>query len=403
MLKTGLTPLEALEKFYGGEEFGCPEGDFIRNEKRRGLKLPKILQEFLHKYAYFDMNSGSDQLWAPDKIDFDKAKVDGELKDILIIGMLRENLVALLVDDCESENPTVYLDDLPEENGEEMTLVFHKSEFDLQELLKILFLGSPAAYNNSLVCNDHDEIIKSIEEYNSAGLSRLMTEAERPSRSLCWDEEKKELVALLLFPEREVLLKITPSYSPRELEGLLTRELYENVKGCNYEHALKIVLMLIAFLERNGGGLILGEKYMVAGRCSWALKRWDEADQWYKKAERVFAAEMKMTLESCQRFYEGLGNFCLAKEDIMRSQAANREAERICEFLGVGGPRVKGNRLLKQASTMLEIGRVKKAIEYYDQALKIFQEDPKDCKYEIVRCQQLRGEAKKQLKLAQER
>ncbi len=51
---------------------------------------------------------------------------------------------------------------------------------------------------------------------------------------------------------------------------------------------------------------------------------------------------------------------------------------------------------------MLEIGRVKKAIEYYDQALKIFQEDPKDCKYEIVRCQQLRGEAKKQLKLAQE-
>ena len=59
-----------------------------------------------------------------------------------------------------------------------------------------------------------------------------MTEAERPSRSLCWDEEK-ELVALLLFPEREVLLKIT-SYSPRELEGLLTRELYENVKGCNF-------------------------------------------------------------------------------------------------------------------------------------------------------------------------
>ncbi len=53
--------------------------------------------------------------------------------------------------------------------------------------------------------------------------------------------KKKELVALLLFPEREVLLKITPSYSPRELEGLLTRELYENVKGCNYEHALKIV------------------------------------------------------------------------------------------------------------------------------------------------------------------
>lgn len=401
MIEVGLTPLDALAKYYDGEELGVYEGDFIRNEKRRGLKLPKILKDFLQKYGYLDINRGADQLWLPDKIDFDKVKVDGELKDVLLIGSFRNNLVAILAEDCEKENPTLFLDDLPEENGEELTLVFHKSEFNLNEMMTILFLESPAVYNNSLVQNECEEILKNIESYKSAQLMKLFKEGERPSRNLCWDEKKKEFLALLLFPEREVMLKFRPSFSPRELEGILNRELYENTRGCDYNHALKIVQMLIVFLEEHGGGSMLGEKYMIAGRCAWALKKWREADEWYRKAERVFTAEMKTTLERCQSFYEGLGNFCLAKEDLMRSKVANREADRICEFLGNGGARNKGNRLLRQATVMLEIEKVEKAIEYYDQALEVFQEEPKECKYEIARCQQLRGEAKKKLKLAQ--
>lgn len=398
MIKVGLTPLEALAEYYGGEELGVYEGDFIRNEKRRGLKLPKLLKEFLQKYGYLDVNGGSDQLWLPDKIDFDKAKVDGKLKDILLVGSFRNNLVAILAEDCEKSNPTLLLDDLPEENGEELTLVFHKSEFDLNELIKILFLGSPAIYNNSLAQNEHEAILKTVESYRSDELLKVLQGGKCPRRSICWDEEKKEFLALLIFPDREVLLKFEPSFSPRELEGILNRELYENTRGCDYGHALKIVRMLIGFLEKHGGGLMLGEKYMVAGRCSWALKRWNEADDWYRKAERVFVAEMKTTLERCQSFYEGLGNFCLAKEDLMRSEMAKREEDRICEFLGSGGARNRGNRLLRQAAVMLEIEKIEKAIEYYDQALEVFQEEPKDCKYEIARCQQLRGEAKKKLK-----
>lgn len=401
MLKVGLTPLEVLAEYYGGEELGVWEGDFVRNEKRRGLKLPKILKEFLQKYGYLDVNSGTDQLWLPDKIDFDKAKVDGELKDVLLIGSFRNNLVAVLAEDCEKENPELYFDDLPEENDSEITLVFHKSELNLNELLAILILESPTIYNSSLACNNHDEIAQNIKEYGSEELSKLLAKGKRPSRNFCLDTEKKEFVALLLFPEKELLLKFGSSLSPRELNGILSRELYENTRGCNYEHALKIVKMLIGFLEKHGGGLILGEKYAIAGRCSWALKKWREADEWYRKAERVFATEMKMALERCQSFYEGLGNFCLAKEDLMRSKMANREADRICGFLGNGGARNRGNRLLRQAAVMLEIERVEKAIEYYDQALEVFQEEPKDCKYEIARCQQLRGEAKKKLKLAQ--
>lgn len=400
MLKVGLTPLEMLAKYYDGEELGVWEGDFIRNEKRRGLKLPKILQEFLHKYGYLDVNLGPDCFWIPDKVELDKAKVDGELKDVLLIGAFRNNLVAILAEDCSKENPQLYFDDLPEENGEEVTLVFHKSELVLKELLTILILESPAIYNNSLACYNHGEITKNIEEYSSEELSKLLAEGERPSRNFCFDEEKKEFVALLLFPEKEVLLKFGSSFSPRELEGILNRELYENTRGCDYKHVLKIVRKLIAFLEEHSGGLILGEKYAIAGRCAWALKQWNEADEWYRKAEKVFAAEMKMTLERCQNFYEGLGNFCLAKEDLMRGQVANYEVDRICNFLGNGGARNKGNRLLRQAAVMLEMEKVEKAIEYYDKALEVFQEEPKDCKYEIARCQQLRGEAKKKLKLA---
>lgn len=197
MLKVGLTPLEALAKFYDGEELGVWEGDFIRNEKRRGLELPPILKEFLSKYGYLDVNSGDDQLWVPDKIDFDTAKVDGETKEILIIGALRGNLVAILKEDCGQENPWLLLDDLPEENGEELTLVFHKSkEIDLREMLTILLLESPAAYNSSLACNNHEEILKAIQEYGgkaAAELSKLMEGGARPSRTLCWDDKKKSL------------------------------------------------------------------------------------------------------------------------------------------------------------------------------------------------------------------
>lgn len=399
MWKVGISPLDALAKYYDGEEWGAQDGDFIRNEKRRGLKLPAMLREFLHKYGYLDVNAGESQFWLPDKIDFDKAKVDGELKDILLIGGFRRNLMAILVEDCETENPPILLDDLPEEDGEEMTLVFHKSEFRLRDVMEIMLMESPAIYHNPLSSDDPAEIQAALETEGLKELARK-GKTEHAKRIICWNAEKKSFLVLILCPEREILVKFSPGFSPRELEGMLNRELYENTKGSDYKHALKLDLMLVAFLEKRSESTLLAEKYMLAGRCLWALKKWDEAEEWYKKAERVFARQMKETLAQCQSFYEGYGNFCLAKEDIFKSQLANREVDRIADFLGDGGPRNRGNRFLRQAATMLEIEKVEKAIEYYDKALAAFQETPKECKYEIARCQQLRGEARKKLKLA---
>lgn len=398
MLEVGLTALETLAKYYDGEELGVWEGDFIRNEKRRGVKLPGILREFLEKYGYTDVNLGKNQLWLPDKIDPDKAKVDGELKDILIIGSFHDNLVAILAEDYDKENPTIYFDDLPEENGEEIALVFHKSDLDFKEFLKILVLESPAIYNNSLVCDNPEDVKESLKEYESEELSKVLRETTRPGRFICWDTKKEEFLAVLMAPEQEILVRFAPGFSARELESILNKEFYENGESCDYEHALKIALKLIDFLEKRNSGIFLAEKYMQAGRCYWALKRWREAEEFYQKAEQIFAREMRTTTQKCQSFYENLGNFYLAKEDIFKSQAAYREVDRICDFLGVGGTRQKGNRLLQQAAVMIESNKLEKAIELYNQALEIFQEEPKECKYEIARCQQLRGEAKKKLK-----
>lgn len=395
MLEVDMSALEMLAKYYDDEELGVWEGDFIRNEKRRGIKLPQLLQNFLGKYGHFDINMGNNQLWLPDKIDPDRAKVDGELQEILLVGSFHNNLVAVLAEDFDKEDPVVYFDDLPEENGEGVTLVFHKSELSLSEFLKIFVLESPVIYNNSLICDEQNEVRESIKEYRSSKLEDLIKRAPRPGRLMCWDEDKKEFLAVILAPEREVLVKFAPGFSPRELESLFNREFFENSQNCNYEHALKIIVKLINFLEKQTSGSFLAEKYAQAGRCCWALKKWRQAEEYYDKAKQMFNYEIQSILEKGQKFYDGLGSFCLAKEDIFKSQAAYREADRICDFLGTGSVRQRGNRFLQQAAVMLESEKPEKAIEYYDQALELFQKEPKECKYEIARCQQLRGEAKK--------
>lgn len=39
-LQVDIDPLKAMELFYRGEELGVWEGEFIKNEKKRGLVYP---------------------------------------------------------------------------------------------------------------------------------------------------------------------------------------------------------------------------------------------------------------------------------------------------------------------------------------------------------------------------
>lgn len=170
--KIDIDPLEALEIFYKGEKLGAWEGDFIKNEKKRGLKLPKLLKDFLANYGLLSVNSGMNQLWLPDKIDPDTAKVDGEMCNVLIIGKFRNNLVAIRTDKCSQDNPTLLLDDLPEENNDEITLVFHEADLDLREYLLIMLIESPSVYNNAQVY-DGEDAQKVLDELGDKSKLRL--------------------------------------------------------------------------------------------------------------------------------------------------------------------------------------------------------------------------------------
>ena len=399
--KIDIDPLEALEIFYKGEKLGAWEGDFIKNEKKRGLKLPKLLKDFLANYGLLSVNSGMNQLWLPDKIDPDTAKVDGEMCNVLIIGKFRNNLVAIRADKCSQDNPTLLLDDLPEENNDEITLVFHEADLYLREYLLIMLIESPSVYNNAQVYDGEDaqKVLDELSDKSKLRLKKLIHDSKRPGRYVCWDESERYFVAVISMDEHTVLLKFEPSLTIQELENIFTREFYENADNCDYEHALNILRLLIDYWIRiDKASAILADKYKLAGRCCWALKCWGEAEYYYNQAEQFYRDVLIEAVEKSAAFYEGLSNFYLDREDIYKSEAACREVDRLCEFSGNNGPRRKGERIMRQGMIMAEATRYEKAIELYDQALAEYQKDPKNCKYDIARCQQLRGEAKKLLK-----
>lgn len=405
-MKTEVDALEALKAFYKGATLGVWEGDLIRNEKKRGIFLPTLLQEFLEKYGLLNVNRGINQLWLPDKIDEDTAKVGDELREILIVGKFRENLVAILKDDVEQENPILLLDDLPEENGDEVTLVFHKSEMRLMEFLMIMLVESPSVYDNARVFGGDkiQEALEELDEKSRAEIEKLLKGNKRPARKLYWDEEQRSFIVLIMTEEQTVLLEFAPCLSIRELEDIFAREFYENAENCDYAYALEILRSLIDYWNQVGNAeAILADKYKLAGRCCWAMKAWMEAEDYYKRAEELYKKTLGDALEKSVSFYEGLGNFYAAREDFFKSQSAFSEVDRLCEFARKNSPRYRGERMMRQGMLMMEATRYEQAVEIYDRALEEFQRDPKDCKYDIARCQQLRGEARKAIKERGER
>lgn len=399
-LQINIEPLKALELFYDQEKLGVWEGDFIKNAKQRHLKLPKLLHKFLANYAYLNVNRGSNQLWVPDKIDQTEAKVNDKKQDILIIGTMRNNLVAILASECDQANPTLLLDQLPEEKDDDMTLVFEKSKLDLQEFLIIMLLESPTVYDTATVYNQPNDTEEIVNSYNNADLAKLLQVNEHPKHYICYDDETREFLGFILLPGRDIILKFKSCFAIHELENIFNKEFYENATNCDFQHALKILFKLIDHLENvEGVAPDLAEKYKLAGRCCWSLKEWGEAENWYKKAERIYKDILAETLEKVGNFYENLGVFYFDKEDINKSQTAYQEVDRLSDFSGTNNPYRKGQRILRQGMLMADAKRYQKAIELYDQALAEFQQDPKGCKYDIARCQQLRGEARKELKL----
>lgn len=394
-----IDPFEALGYFYDGEKLGEFEGDFIKNERKRNLKLPSMLKKFLAEYAFFNVNDGESILFLSDKIDPDTAKVEGESREILIIGKSYQHLVAILKDDYDKDDPILLFDELPEEkDGELVSLVFEPTKLRMSDFLTMMLIESPNVYDNSEVFfgESAEKLMSELEPEVKEKLIKIMADKTKPNRAIHWNRTEKYFLATVRTKERDLIVRFTPRFAIRELESLFQAEFYGNAVECDYGHALEILRRLISYwLTVEHAAPILAEKYKLAGRCCWELKKWKDAEYNYNQAKQYYRDILMEAIDKNADFYEGLGSFYVAKEDTYKSLAAFSEVDRLRDFAGTNNPRKKGNRLMGQGRMMMDALNYEKAIELYEAALAEYQKDPKDCKYDIARCQQLKGEAKK--------
>lgn len=398
ILQVDLEPLRAMKLFYASETLGVSASDVAKFHKRCNVKLPPVIEEFLLRYAYFNVNRGMSQIWHPINMKLIKAACEKstEADEFLLFGETSGQLLGIKTTDTVAQNPKLWY--LTEQENKVWS--YDDAKLDLSEFLQIMFLECPAVYNNVKVCNTPDDIVEILAAVNNPALNELIEKAKRPRQIICWNRTAQEFFVVGLRPGQEVLLRFSGFLTMDDLEGLFSKEFYESPGNCDYRHALDLLEEIIERLETSHGKsmLNLAEKYQLAGRCCWALKEWGRADEWFAKAKHIFTNELSLTIDKIQSFYETLGNYYLLREDTLKSQEAYSEVDKLSDFLGRNGARSKGGRLVRQAQIFVEYEQFEKAIELYNQALKIYQTDPKECKYDIARCQQLKGDANKILK-----
>ena len=108
-----LEPLAAISLFYDGEKNGVWEGDFIKNEKKRGLCLPPLLREYLENYAYLEINRGQIVFFHPDQIREFNIPIDNGDVHIMTIGRAENFFVGIELDTDELD---ISIGEIDEEN-----------------------------------------------------------------------------------------------------------------------------------------------------------------------------------------------------------------------------------------------------------------------------------------------
>ena len=162
---------------------------------------------------------------------------------------------------------------------------------------------------------------------------------------------------------------------------------------------------MIARMEKAlADSVQLAEKYQLAGRCCWALEQWEQALVWYEKAAPIREMQQaELPVETCQ-YYIALGNFYFSCGKQAESVAMYQKAETICRQYAPQNYYQLGRIFQVQGENWSKLeGQYEHAIDFYNLALEEFQKAPKDCKYDIARCQQLRGEMKRKKKEAMKR
>lgn len=394
-----IDPLKAMEIFYDGEKLGVWEGEFIKNENKRGLIYPPKLKEFLLKFGFFGVNGKDSRFWFPDDVSIVGIDTGMECKDMLILGKIGELYAGVFADDCGMDDPPISLGMAVENEDGAEVLSFRASDLYLRDLLICLFTGNLAYEADPEVYEDAIEIKSVLYKYRSDPLlKKLMIDTARPYRCICYDEEEGKFLCIDLYNDKDVVLVFSPQISVEELEALFKKEFYENSRSCDFAHALRLIEKILDQTEQDmPDSLEIGEKYRLAGRCCWALGQWDRAEEWLKKAEPIYA-DKSSPAQAAISFYRGLGNFYSDMGDNEKSLAAYQIEEQLAKENGSSIFQVKGDRYMREGIKMSDEERLEDAVLLFEKALEQYKQDPKGCKYAIARCGQLKGDVRAEIK-----
>lgn len=416
-IQYNLEPLAALSLYYDGEQNGVWEGDFIKNEKERGLCLPPLLREYLESYAYLEVNQGQIILFHPDTIrEFDlplHSNGDGSIH-IMAIGRAGDLFVGIeLGEDSDGSND--YPIAFGTINEEQRSLMWGPSDgVTLGGLLRMMFVSMLFKGSDKFVYSgaEIDAVLK-----NRGAVREKISPSEGSTQqtSICFDEENGAFLVAEYSPSDDemLFLHVVPrktyeqrraerfaSLSLEELHELFGKEFYQNAANCDFSHALELQLEIIKRLESSGAEeLELAEHYRLVGMCLWALGRSSEADEYYEKAGSIIKSSgdferLAAHYHTLACFYAGTARLEKSAE-LFRAELSLLQEHFPDDVYHIGMVFRTEAELLDEANADPE-----RVIELCELALEQFQKNPCDsgCKYETARAQQLRGNAKRRKK-----
>lgn len=404
MLHVDIEPLEALQIYYGGERLGVWRGDIISSENKRKLFLPPMLQEFLLGYGRLAVNTDANSCCFQNpglmNITDDDLVIFGRWDFYMLLAFRRIDFAEVNPQLYYAEHQ--YYDDdefMDDDDERPVWSDFAPAQMHLRDFLIQLLIRNlrKVVY---LVGSRESETDVPPE------LWQLLAADNLPPCFICWDDESDELWAVSRLPDQP----------PQRVYNLTRRMLHWELKECfkqaffqkqDFTHALKLARPLLENLEHvQRDTLELADMYKLAGRCCWELHQWDEGERFYQKAEVILQKKLEEMLDITKNFYQSLGNFYAAQKNEPKSQQAYGKVNEICEFVGWDGVRSRGMRLVQQAIGLVgkdnslcdDLPALREALELYNQALSVYQQEPKECKYDIARAQQLRGDLRKKIK-----
>ncbi len=388
-----LDPLFAMEIFYGGEKNGVWNGDIIKNEKKRGLILPHVVREFMENFGYLDVNrnESSFQFFHPDDMWKFGLQTDSGEVPIIVIGIYGNYLLGIRTD---TEELKAAFGERTDDGTE-----WSPANLNFSGMLATMFVSLLFKSEGHEIYKDGYDIYAQIKKQGGERTKILPGQGCPQHFSLNYSEENERFY-IAEFEEHGVEivnLHIAPKkiFTLEELEKQFNKEFYENSMHCDYNHALQIQLKIMKCMG-DAEPLELVPHYKRAARCYWALGKSEEAVAWYEKGLFIVENHLEDAPDQAADYYHAMANFYADTNQYQKSEEYYGKELAVRQECFPEDVYKLGMIYQSQGIFLAkDKDNAEKAIEAYNKALEEFKKNPKECKYEIARTQQLRGEAKR--------